>query len=143
MRFRKTVLAATLTLGLVASASAGTGAQFDTKDFGFGFFPKTTLWTPPLLPQGKTEIDCYIINVSHKPRWVQIQALDREGDVVGLEWKDILGPSQEAVVKVPAGDGLEGPRSCRFTVEGTKDYYRASGLVVLPGLGSISALEAH
>ena len=99
----------------------------------------TTLFTPPLVPDGNNQLDCYIINVSNKPRFVFIEALTKQGDVVA-HWRENLAPGHEAVAIANAADG---PRSCRFAVEGAGKHFRASGLVVMPGVGSISALTAE
>jgi hypothetical protein len=105
------------------------------------FSQPTVLWTPPLIPQGEnTEIDCYIINVSKKPRFVVIDALDRDGKKVVDSWSGVVEPGHEEVNK--AGANVN-PRSCRFIVEGNASQFRASGLVVLKGVGSISALPAE
>jgi hypothetical protein len=99
----------------------------------------TILYTPPLVPEGSSQLDCYIINVSDKPREVVMEALDRDGVVVA-QWSDTLNPNAEAVAIAPAA---RGPRACRFFVEGQGEHFRASGLVHVPGVGSISALAAQ
>jgi hypothetical protein len=101
--------------------------------------PKTVLTTPPLVPDGKSQLDCYIFNVSDKTRDVLIEALDKQGTVVA-QWTEALEPSHEAVAIAEADVK---PRACRFTVGGAARHFRASGLVVLPGVGSVSALAAQ
>jgi hypothetical protein len=133
MHISRKIVIATLALGLVLTV----GAYAQDKK---GTLPSvTTLFTPPLVPEGKSQLDCYIINVSHKPRRVVIEALDRDGVVVA-DWTEVLSPSTEAVAIAKSADR---PRSCRFVVEGSSDNFRASGLVHLPGFGSISALAAQ
>ena len=99
----------------------------------------TTLSTPPLVPLGTSQLDCYIINVSDRSRWVSIEALNKQGGIVA-SWSETLAPGHEAVAISPAVDG---PRSCRFVVEGLGKHFRASGLVVVPNVGSVSALAAQ
>jgi hypothetical protein len=135
-------------LGVALSAGAyaqddkgapGNSLGANAQNYKGGPFNVTRLFTAPLVPEGKSQLDCYIINVSHKSRRVLIEALDRDGTVVA-DWTENLAAGKEAVAIAPSTDG---PRSCRFTVEGSGDYFRASGLVVLPGTGSISALAAQ
>lgn len=91
------------------------------------------------MPDGNAQLDCYIINVGKKPRFVSIEALTKTGQVVGT-WSGVINPENEQVAIVKASDN---PRSCRFVVEGQAKAFRASGLVVVPGVGSISALAAQ
>ena len=136
---RKFIMAAALGATLIAGAAGYAHSNQDNHGFGFG--QPTVLWTPPLIPQGaNTEIDCYIINVSRKPRFVVIDALDRDGNKVVESWSGIVEPGHEEVNKANANVN---PRSCRFFVEGNANHFRASGLVVLQGVGSISALPAE
>jgi hypothetical protein len=130
-----------MTIGKKAAAVLVLGTALSGAAFAFQDAPvaTSTLSTAPLVPNGTSQLDCYIINVSKKPRWVGIEALDKQGNVVA-SWTETLEPSKEAVAISPAADG---PRSCRFAVEGTGKDFRASGLVVLPGVGSISALQAE
>jgi len=130
-------VAATLILGamLTAGASASQDAQFGN----YNANNKTTLSTPPLVPDGNSQLDCYIINVGKKDRYVAIDALDRNGNVVA-SWDGTIEPGTEEVAIAKASAG---PRSCRFVVEGQSKDFRASGLVVVPGIGSISALAAQ
>src|SRR5262249_40664067 len=133
-------LAATALLGTVLTTAAYATAQDkDNEGFGDTTYNTTTLQTPPLVPDGNSQMDCYIINVSKRPRYVTIDALDRPGTVVAT-WNGVLNPGTEAVAIAKA---IEGPRSCRFEVEGQAKDFRASGLVVVPGVGSISALAAQ
>ena len=128
-------------VGAILIAGVVGYAHSNQDNHGFGFSQPTVLWTPPLIPQGAdTEIDCYIINVSKKPRFVVIDALDRDGNKVVDSWSGIVEPGHEEVNKANANVN---PRSCRFIVEGTANQFRASGLVVLHGVGSISALPAE
>lgn len=134
---RTFAIAAALGTILIAGAVISAHSNNDHDNFS----PVTTLWTPPLIPAAEnTEIDCYIINVSKKPRFVVIDALDRDGHTVVEAWKGVIQPGHEEVNKARAG--LK-PRSCRFIVEGNANQFRASGLVVLDGVGSISALPAE
>ena len=136
---RKLTMAAALGSILIAGAAGYAHSSQDNPEFGFN--QPTVLWTPPLIPQGaNTEIDCYIINVSRKPRFVVIDALDRDGNKVVDTWSGIVEPGHEEVNKANASVN---PRSCRFIVEGNANQFRASGLVVLQGVGSISALAAE
>jgi hypothetical protein len=121
--------------------AAGVVAYAHSNNDHDNFSQPTTLWTPPLIPAGdNTEIDCYIINVSKKPRFVVIDALDRDGKKVVDTWSGVVLPGHEEVNKARASVK---PRSCRFIVEGNASQFRASGLVVLDGVGSISALPAE
>jgi hypothetical protein len=99
----------------------------------------STFFTPPLVPDGNSQIDCYIINVGKKSGFVEIEALDKQGNIVA-SWSEMVAPAEEAVAIATATNG---PRSCRFAVEGTGRDFRASGLVVVPGVGSIIALPAE
>jgi hypothetical protein len=134
-------LAMTAAVGAILIAGAVGYANSNQDSHEFEFSQPTVLWTPPLIPQGSnTEIDCYIINVSKKPRFVVIDALDRDGNKVVETWSGIVEPGHEEVNKANANVN---PRSCRFIVEGNAKQFRASGLVVLQGVGSISALPAE
>jgi hypothetical protein len=129
---------ATLILGAMVTA----GASASQQDAQFGNYNgnnKTTLSTPPLVPDGNSQLDCYIINVGKKDRYVSIDALDRAGNVVA-SWDGVIEPGTEEVAIAKASAG---PRSCRFVVDGQGKDFRASGLVVVPGIGSISALAAQ
>ena len=128
-----TTLATALILGMILTVAA------QAKDDDPGPSNTTTLSTPPLVPLGQSQLDCYIINVSHAARWVSIEALDKQGAVVA-SWSEVLSPDHEAVAIAAASDG---PRSCRFVVEGLGKHFRASALVVSPTVGSISALPAE
>jgi hypothetical protein len=139
MNISRTIIATTLTLGIALAAAAHAEDKQDKQDKKGPSVTVTILSTPPLVPEGNSRLDCYIINVSHQPRRVFIEALDRDGNVVA-DWQEVLAPSSEAVAISPAADR---PRSCRFTVEGSSEHFRASGLVHLPGFGSISALAAQ
>jgi hypothetical protein len=137
-------LAGVVTLGalLTTGASASQDAAFNSTFHNDNSYNKTTLATPPLVPDGNSQLDCYIINVSKKDRYVTIEALDRAGEVKA-SWEGSLEPGTEAVAIAKALPAPAGPRSCRFVVEGQAKDFRASGLVVVPGLGSISALAAQ
>jgi hypothetical protein len=134
-------------LGALLTAGANAAQQpaaFDKeldKDgaAAFNYSYTTTLATPPLVPDGNAQLDCYIINVGKKPRFVTIDALTRTGVVVA-SWSGVINPETEEVAVAKATDQ---PRSCRFVVEGPAKDFRASGLVVAPGVGSISALAAQ
>ena len=99
----------------------------------------SVLFTPPLVPLGPGQLDCYIVNVSNKPRAVRVDVFTREGVSIGFA-EEILAPGTETVATVLAD---EKPRYCRFIVDGPAKSVRASGLVRVPTVGSISALEAH
>ena len=136
---RTFAIAAALGTMLTAGAVVFAHSNQDHNDFDFG--QSTTLWTPPLIPLAQnSEIDCYIINVSKKPRFVVIDVLNRDAGTVVDAWRGVLEPGHEAVNKAQAGVL---PRSCRFAVEGNASHFRASGLVVLENVGSISALPAE
>jgi hypothetical protein len=132
-----TKTAALLVIGL-AAASAVQASDKGQPSYN-NYTPKTVLTTPPLVPDGKSQLDCYIFNVSDKAREVLIEALDKQGNVVA-DWTETLAPSHEAVAIAEASDK---PRACRFIVEGQPKHFRASGLVVVPGIGSVSALAAQ
>ncbi len=104
-----------------------------------GIAQAATLFTPPLVPEGENQLDCYLVNVSNKTRAARIESLNRMGDLKGFA-DVILNPGEERVVTVPASDE---PRYCRFIVEGGRAQYRASVLVRDPNAGSISALPAE
>ncbi len=88
----------------------------------------TTLFTPPLVPDGDNQLDCYLLNVSGQTLSASIEVLTHEGVVL------------EAVASVLAD---EQPRYCKFVVEGNKLHFRGSILVRQPGVGSVSALSAE
>ncbi|HXH12441.1 MAG TPA: hypothetical protein VNP04_22070 [Alphaproteobacteria bacterium] len=99
----------------------------------------TTLFTPPLVPDGDNQLDCYLLNVSGQTRSATIEVLTREGRV--LESIDVtLHSGTEAVASVLADAQ---PRYCKFVVEGNKLHFRGSILVRQPGVGSVSALSAE
>jgi hypothetical protein len=124
----------------VIGLAAASAVQASDKSQSFpSYSPKTVLTTPPLVPDGKSQLDCYIFNVSDKTRDVLIEAVDKQGIVVA-QWTEALEPSHEAVA---IADADVKPRACRFTVDGAARHFRASGLVVLPGVGSVSALAAQ
>jgi hypothetical protein len=121
---RKRLFTIPLLLGLVLMAGAAHTA---------------TLSTPPLVPDGENELDCYLVNVSDKRREATIEVLNRDGAV--LKSVDVmLDPGAHAMATALAN---ELPRYCEFTVEGGRPYFRASILVRQPGTGSISALPAE
>lgn len=120
----KNVFLLTLVLGLTSLAGAAQAA---------------TLFTPPLVPDGENQLDCYLVNVSDQVRQATIEVRNRDGVV--LESVEVtLKPGAEAVATVLAG---ELPRYCGFVVEGGRSHFRASILVRQPGVGSISALAAE
>jgi hypothetical protein len=133
------LLATALTTSTHAAQPAQSAQSAQTAQELVTYINTTTLTTPPLVPNGNTQMDCYIINVGKKPRFVTIDVRTRTGDVVA-SWNGVLNPDEEAVAIAQAA-AL--PRSCRFIVEGQAKDFRASGLVVLPGTGSISALAAQ
>jgi hypothetical protein len=102
-----------------------------------------TLFTAPLVPEGTSLLDCYIVNVSKKTQDVVIQVFNRAG--VALESVPAsLAPGEERVATVPASaDPNEAPRYCKFELDGKKTDFRASILTRTPGFGSISALPAQ
>jgi hypothetical protein len=98
-----------------------------------------TLFTPPLVPEGDNQLDCYLVNVSDKLREATIEVLNRDGEV--LKSVDVeLYPGAEEVATVEAD---ELPRYCKFVVNGDKYDFRASILVRKDSDGSISALSAE
>jgi hypothetical protein len=96
------------------------------------------LYSPPLVAEGRNLLDCYLVNVSRGSRWVTIEVLNREGQVVE-KVGTTLGPGKEDVARTEAADG---GRVCRFTVQGSARDYRGSILVRSGGVGAISALPA-
>jgi hypothetical protein len=74
------------------------------------------LFSPPLVADGTNFFDCYLVNVSLKPRKVRIDVISREGDVVESV-ETTLGPGQEDVAR--ATSDLR-PRYCKFVVQGAK-----------------------
>jgi hypothetical protein len=98
-----------------------------------------TLITPPLVPLGKNQLDCYLINVSNEVREATIEVLNRKGEALRSA-PVTLEPGAEDVVRV---DADELPRYCKFIVDGERVDFRASILVEKPGVGSISALPAE
>jgi hypothetical protein len=121
---RKRIFTVALLLGLVLVAGAAYAAM---------------LFTPPLVPLGTNQLDCYLVNVSDRVREATIQVLNRDGEV--LKSVDVaLDPGAEEVATVEAN---ELPRYCRFIVDGGKNHFRASILVRKDGDGSISALSAE
>ena len=98
-----------------------------------------TLFSPPLVADGTNFFDCYLVNVSLKPRKVRIDVISREGAVVETV-ETTLGPGEEDVAR--ATSDLR-PRYCKFVVQGARQLYRASVLVRQDGVGAISALPAQ
>jgi hypothetical protein len=98
-----------------------------------------TLVSPPLVAEGKSFLDCYLVNVSDEPRAVRIEVFSREGEVIEFV-ETTLEPGEEDVARATAP---ELPRYCKFIVDGTRADFRASILVRRPGVGSISALPAN
>jgi len=102
-----------------------------------------TLFTAPLVPEGASLLDCYIVNVSNKTRSVVIQVFNRAGGLLESV-PATLAPGEERVATVPASDDpSEAPRYCKFELNGNKSEFRASILTRTPGFGSISALPAQ
>jgi hypothetical protein len=99
-----------------------------------------TLFSPPLVPLGENQLDCYLLNVSDQVRGATIVVLNREGKPVVDPVSVTLQPGEERVATAEAS--VE-PRYCKFVVEGARFYYRASVLVRKDGEGSISALAAE
>jgi hypothetical protein len=114
-----------LLLGLVVTAAAAQAA---------------TLFSPPLVPLGENQLDCYLLNVSNQVREATIVVLNREGDPVVDPVTVTLQPREERVATAEAS--VE-PRYCMFVVEGARFNHRASVLVRKDGEGSISALAAE
>jgi hypothetical protein len=98
-----------------------------------------TLFTPPLFPDGSSQLDCYLLNVSDETREARIEVFAKDGERVGFD-KVQLAPGTEKVVTVASNLA---PRYCKFEVEGRRSDFRASILVREPGRGSISALPAE
>ena len=99
----------------------------------------STLYTPPLFPDGSNQLDCYLLNISDETREARIEVLTKDAERVGHD-KVTLKPGTEKVVSVPANLA---PRYCKFEVEGKRSNWRGSVLVREPGRGSISALAAE
>jgi hypothetical protein len=98
-----------------------------------------TLISPPLVPEGTNFLDCYLVNVSPKPRPVTIQIFNRDG--VAIKTVELtLAPGQEDVARAQSD---ELPRYCKFVVKGSAKDFRASILVRQDGVGAISALPAQ
>lgn len=130
---------AKLLAGMVASAIAVPIAVFSAPLEAHGHAQATTLFTPPLFPDGANVLDCYLLNVSDKTRQATIEVFTRDG--VALQSVPVtLYPGTETVVTEPAG---KAPRYCKFVVEGRESDFRGSILVRQPGVGSISALAAE
>jgi hypothetical protein len=98
-----------------------------------------TLFSPPLVPDGDNVLDCYLVNVSERPRAAKIQVFNREGVAV-VTVETTLGPGQEDVARAEAGLL---PRYCKFEVEGKRKHFRGSVLIRKAGEGAISALPAE
>lgn len=98
-----------------------------------------TLFTPPLVPEGKNQLDCYLVNVSNETREAAIEVLNRDGEVLDSV-SVTLDPGTEKVATVEAD---RQPRYCKFWVEGSRSHFRASVLVRQKGVGAISALPAQ
>ena len=107
---------------------------------GIGAAQAATLFTPPLVPLGQNQLDCYLVNVSNQARAVTIEVRNKEGEVLPPVFEGTLEPGQEKVATVEAD---RGPRYCKFVVQGSRVYFRASVLVRQEYVGSISALPAY
>jgi hypothetical protein len=69
-----------------------------------------TLFTPPLVPNGNNQLDCYLVNVSDRVREATIEVRNRDGEVL----KSVavtLDPGTEEVASVEAD---EQPRYCKI-----------------------------
>jgi hypothetical protein len=97
------------------------------------------LVSPPLVPEGKSFLDCYLVNVSDEPREVRIEVFSRDGEVIKFV-ETTLEPGEEDVARATSP---EEPRYCKFIVDGTRAEFRGSILVRRSGIGSISALAAN
>jgi hypothetical protein len=98
-----------------------------------------TLFTPPLVPLGTNQLDCYLVNISDQIRTATIDVLNRSGEVLNSV-PVTLNPGEEKVATVLAS---EEPRYCKFVVDGSRIHFRGTVLVRQEGVGSISALPAH
>jgi hypothetical protein len=114
MSLRTTLTIAVLTLVLSGTAHAA------------------VLFTPPLDAGGTSDkvLECHIVNVHHTTSTVRIQVLDINGNTIRDTGTFPLLPGQASLT---AGDGLEAPWYCKFTVSGTgttaADKVRASAVV--------------
>jgi hypothetical protein len=99
----------------------------------------TTLFTPPLVPQGENVLDCYLVNVSDAQRQATIQIFNRDGLVV-QSVETTLNPGHEDVARAAAS---QLPRYSKFVVQGRREFFRASILIRQEGVGAISALPAE
>ena len=98
------------------------------------------LFSPPLVAEGNRFLDCYLANVGHMKRNVQIVVLDAKGKAVVGPLAVTLAPGEEKVARADAK--LLG-RYCKFVVPAPKSDFRASVLVFESGVGAISALAAN
>jgi hypothetical protein len=79
------------------------------------------LTSAPVVPTGSQRIQCGIVNAGNAARSVTIDWMDEDGEVV----------ISTGELTVPAGGAFSSytsfliERSCRFTVQGTKDSWRA------------------
>jgi hypothetical protein len=76
-------LAFALLLGLVLMAGAAQAA---------------TLFTPPLFPDGDSQIDCYLLNVSDEVRRAIIEVFNRDGESLIPPVEVTLQPGTEGGV---------------------------------------------
>lgn len=107
--------------------------------WGIGTAAAATFLSAPLLPEGESQLDCYLINISPKIREATIEVLDQDGDVLqSLQVR--LAPEAEKVVAAKAD---KGPRYCRFAVEGNRSHFHASVLVRQQDIASRSPLSAQ
>lgn len=121
------MLAKRILMSALFSMVVATGAQ------------AATLVSPPLVPEGKSFLDCYLVNVTDEARTVRIEVFSRDGQVIEAV-DTTLEPGEEDVARATSA---EQPRYCKFIVDGTRAEFRASILVRRPGIGSISALSAN
>jgi hypothetical protein len=96
---------------------------------------QAALFSPPLVPLGDNQLDCYLLNVSDEVRRATIVVLNREGEAVVDPVSVTLQPREERVATAEVN--VE-PRYGMFVVEGAHFHYRASVLVRKGGEGSIS-----
>ena len=119
----------TFTLIALAVALALTGAA-----------EAAVLLTPPLVQDGTSQLMCGITNVSAQDRTVRIEVFDSFATEVGDSGELDLPPLNTRFVLVGIGVA---PRLCRFTVEGAKTNFRASGCILQDDVGCTAAVSAE
>lgn len=135
--FAKILSSSLCVLGVGIGLSIGAA---HAQPYGAAKGPSTTLFTPPVAPDGSTWLDCYLTNVSDQPREATIYVLNKNGQQVVPPVTITLAAGEEGVSRA---DSPLAPRYCKFVVQGHKNDFRGSAVIQQAGVGTISAIAAE